>query len=280
MKNLLLSLFLLSLCMTFIDSAYAQPSNDPYEILKGRVTYISSYHAFGKNPTTPITYEVVSSNGFYRTPQVADSIQLRIKAGSANDTALGTGAREITITGLNELGNVTTESLATAGTSASALSNTTWFRVFKITVTESGTYANPFLTGSHAAEIILETSGGVEWTSIPFDTIGAGESQSCAYTVPSGYKAAVIDYIFSSDTDKDFQFLFTWREGVMDAAAPYKAAITIAEGDGSVGGEEHKSAIPDTLYPELTDIIAGAKTSVSTAAISCHFEVYLTTEDL
>jgi hypothetical protein len=97
---------------------YSIPADFYLEVHKGNVTGHSIIHKFGHNTAIPTTYTPVTSIGSYPTPQVSGATTLRIKAGGdANDTAAGTGAREITLIGVDETGAEVTETLATAGAS-------------------------------------------------------------------------------------------------------------------------------------------------------------------
>ena len=91
------------------------------DIARGLVPGCRSFFRFGRNTAIGATYTPVTRSGHYRTPQAGSATTLRVKAGgNANDTAAGSGARQITLVGLDATGNVITETLATAGASASA----------------------------------------------------------------------------------------------------------------------------------------------------------------
>ena len=90
-----------------------------FNIASGRIPGLSVVHKFGR-ASVGTTYSPVTFGGVYNTPQVAGATTLRVKAGDANDTAAGTGAREVTLIGLDETGAEVTEAVATAGAAASA----------------------------------------------------------------------------------------------------------------------------------------------------------------
>ena len=72
------------------------------EVSKGNIAGHSLVHKFGKNEDVGATFEPLTIGGVYQTLQPAAATTLRVKAGNANDTAAGTGAREVTVQGLDE----------------------------------------------------------------------------------------------------------------------------------------------------------------------------------
>ena len=231
------------------------------EVAKGNVQGASIINKFGANISLASTYEVISIGGLYMTPQVASVATLRVKAGNALDTAAGVGAREITIEGLDASGALQTASIATAGAVASANFTGTWLRVFRAYVSASGTYAN-VTSGSHAANIVIETSGGVTWLTIDSTAIPKSQSQIGAYTVPLGYTAYLIDYVITMDTGKTVDFTFFKRENILETVAPYSAMRLIFEEKGMAN--PFKRDFPDPIkFNALTDIVVLAKGATS-----------------
>jgi len=185
------------------------------EVSKGNIAGHSLVHKFGKNEDVGTTFEPLSIGAVYQTPQPAAATVLRVKAGNVNDTAAGTGAREVTIQGLDETGAVQEEALATAGASAGAAGSITFIRVFRAFVSSSGTYATA-AADSMAADIVVENGGGgTDWLTIEMPDIGRGQSQIGVYSVPLGKTAYVFSYIMTTDSSKAVDFLFFRREGIL-----------------------------------------------------------------
>lgn len=204
------------------------------EVNKGNVAGHSLVHKFGRNEDIGATYEPLVFGGVYQTPQPAAATALRVKAGNANDTAAGTGAREVTLQGLDETGALVTEAIATAGASASSVTSATWIRVFRAWVSASGTYASPS-AGSQAADIVIETSGGTEWLTIDATNIAKAQTQIGSYAVPLGKTAYLLDYNLTTDSNKAVDFLFFVRGGILTAAAPYEARRVLFQEVGIQG---------------------------------------------
>jgi len=208
---------------------------------------------FGGRFSLTTSYAPCTTSGVYQTPQVSGATALRVKAGDADDTAAGTGAREITLQGLDETGTFTQESIATAGTSASAVTTTTWLRIFRLWVSASGTYATA-TAGSHADEIIIETSGGTEWASIDVTGFPKGQSQIACYTVPLNRHGYMTHFALTTNEGKPVDFILFKRENILETAAPYSAMRTVVE---LLGVENDLARNPKTAYGRfnaLTDI--------------------------
>ena len=250
-----------------------EPEEDFFVALsKGNISEQESIHKFGKNVNVGMTYSAVSPSAVYQTPQVSSATALRIKAGDANDTAAGSGAQEIILQGLDLTGREVTELLATAGASPSALTSTLWLRLYRFKVTKSGTYATD-ISGSHAADIVVETAGGVEWGRIDSGTIPNGQSQVAAYTTRIGLHAGLADYKITIDSGKPVDFIFGVRENILQTAAPYSAFRVVHEMLGIEGASPPlKPFTPLGPYPPLTDLIWLAK-GQQTPQVTIDFEL-------
>tara|TARA_R110000772_G_scaffold268452_1_gene395560 strand:+ start:6578 stop:7618 length:1041 start_codon:yes stop_codon:yes gene_type:complete len=255
------------------DALPVRSHSDPIDIARGAVADISTVHKFGHNPSVGTTYEVISDDGIYNTPQVSGAIALRIAAGDVVDTAAGDGAREVTIQGLDETGALVEEAVATAGTSASSLTTTTWLRVFRAWVSASGTYATS-AAGSHDSNIVIETVGSVEWAQITATDFAHSQTQICAYSVPLGYTGFIEDYRITADGTKTIDVALFQRQNILETAPPYTAMRLLEEFRGISGEFEHNGHIPFGPFPALTDIGMFAK-GASTPNVACDMEIIL-----
>jgi len=252
-------------------------SNEDFysEVAKGNVAGHSLIHKFGHNAATPTTLTPICSIGDYLTPQVAGATTLRIKAGGdANDTAAGSGAREVTLQGLDETGALVSEAIATAGASASAVTTTTFIRLFRAKVTASGTYATS-TTASHTAAITIENgTGGTDWGTVDLNGFALSQSTIGAYTVPLGKTAYLLAYDINAETTKIVDAVFFQRQSVLDAAAPYESMRIVFEIVGLIDTRSKTLKAP-IAFPALTDIGFMAKVSVGTANVSVNFDILL-----
>lgn len=240
-------------------------------------------HVVGANRDVGTTYEPVSDSGIYRTPQIADAKQLRIRAGDVNDDIAGTGARKVFLLGIGtDLQNFF-EVLDTAGTSASALTSRPFLRLLRVAVHESGTYASVG-TYSHAADIVVEDSGGVQWGSIDATTIPRGIAQIGLGTVPTTLSNGdpitqmfITGYVMTVDGNKNADFMLMHRDGITQTSAPYSSLRVTREHLQVSGVVSVELSVPLGPYLPGTDIgfLARADTS---AAVSVDMEAVVVKE--
>jgi hypothetical protein len=243
------------------------------DIMRGLAPGCSGFFRFGRNTAISSTYTPVTRSGFYRTPQAGSATTLRLKAGgNANDTAAGSGARQITLVGLDATGNVITETLATAGASASAATTKSFMRLTEAFVSASGTYASQS-AGSHAGNITIENgSGGTDWALIADGTLGKSQAEIAVHTTPRDRAAVVQGITLSSDSDKKANIVMFKRENILQTAAPYSPMIMIIEFPQSAGLVELPFD-PPLYFPPLTDFGFLAAVSSSTIDVSIGMEI-------
>lgn len=238
------------------------------DIARGLAPGCAGSFRFGRNTAIGLSFTPVTRSGFYRTPQSTGAVALRVKAGgNANDTAAGSGAREITLVGLNASGDVITEAIATAGASASATTTQSFIRLTSAYVSKSGTYASQ-TTGSQAGAITIERStGGEDWAVIADGTLGKGQAEIAAYTTPRFKSAAVMNMIVSSDSDKKSNIVMFKRENILETAAPYSPMTLVVEFPQSAGLID-VAFDPPLYFPPLCDFGFLASVSASTVDVS------------
>lgn len=238
------------------------------DIARGLAPGCAGSFVFGRNTAIGSAYTPVTRSGFYRTPQSTGAVALRVKAGgNANDTANGTGAREITLVGLDAMGEIITESLATAGASASAATSKTFMRLTSAYVSKSGTYASQ-TAGSHAGTITIENAaGGEDWAAITDGTLARGKTEMAVYTTPRDRSAALRNVIISSDADKKANIVLYKRENILEVAAPYTSMLLVTEYPQSSGLFDVVFD-PPLYFPPLCDFGFLASVSASTVDVS------------
>jgi hypothetical protein len=244
------------------------------KVMEGEVAGHSVVYKFGRNDAVGASYAPISMGAVYRTPQVSAATTVRVKAGNTNDTAAGSGAREITVQGLDETGALVSEALPTAGVSAGAASTTTFLRLFRAWVSESGTYAAA-TAGSHAADVVIENgAGGTDWLTIDATDFPRGQSEIAVYTVPLGKTAYLYSVDLNVDSTKPASVILFKRQDILQTAPPYSAMRIFTQWDGISGAGSAKPAFPQGPYPALTDIGFMAKAG-SPTSIDVEFELLL-----
>lgn len=234
----------------------------------GRYTDRSSVNKFGRNPDVANgSWEPVVSSGVLTFPTAA--LAVRIAAGgNSNDTADGSGAREITVEGLDENWNLATETIATNGASVSSATSTTFIRLFRAFVSEVGSYG----ASSPAADISVENTGSTELIIIPQ---GDGQSQHAQYTIPAGktgYLAKLEVAVAAPATTCDFR-LFV-RSGANNTADTFRASRVIWFRDRVSSDIADALAVPIKL-DEHTDVWFEAYGNGQNAEAVAEFDIVL-----
>lgn len=278
-----------------ITNFYA-PMNNPYnlnspailtrqslpwlDIARSLVTGITTIKKFGRNSAVGTSFVPIALGGVWQTPQSASATTLRIKAGgNANDTAAGSGARSVTLVGTDANFAELTETVATAGASASSATSGSFTRINRLYVASSGTYATA-AAGSHSAAITIENgSGGTDWATIDATNFPKGQGEIGAYCVPAGKTAYVFLRQITVDSTKSNDLVFFWRDGADDTAAPYSAMRS----QSVVIGLKSNLNFPEVdaplgPYVGPCDIGFMGKVDAGTASLAVEFDIYLVSE--
>lgn len=271
----------------FIKATGAGTDGDPFilerfskefyqEVSAGNVAKHSIVRIFGRNNAVGTSFVPITLGGVYQMPQVAGATTLRIKAGgNANDTAAGTGAREITVNVLDETGVAITETIATAGASASSATTVTAIRLLDAFVSKSGTYPNA-TAGSHAADIVIENgAGGTDWATITNTDFSRSQTEIGFYTVPLAKTAYVHAISVTVDSTKSADVLAIKRNNILETAAPFTAMRVILELGGISGQDSVALKLPSQAFPALTDIGLFGMIASGTTEIDISFSVLL-----
>lgn len=246
------------------------------EVAAGNVAKHSIVQIFGRNPAVGTSFVPITIGGIYEMPQVAGATTLRIKAGGdANDTAAGTGAREITVEVLDETGAFVSETIATAGASASTVTTVTAIRLLRVFVSKSGTYATT-AGGTHAADIVIENgAGGTDWATISSTDFDRSQSTIGFYTIPLGKTGYVHAFSTTVDSTKSANIIAIRRENILETAAPFSPMRAILELGGKTGQDSIELKLPATEIPALTDIGLLGTIASGTTEIDVSFSILI-----
>lgn len=242
------------------------------DIARGLASGCDAHHVYGRNTAIADIPTPVTRSGFYRTPQANAPVRLRIKAGgNANDTANGSGGRSVTFIGIGTDGSLITETVATAGASASAATTQNFIRLRDAYVESSGTYASQ-TAGSHASTINIEDTSGNLWGTIADGAIGRGNMEQAIFVTPKDRAALVTNLFVSSDADKKANIVLYKREGILKTAAPYPAMQLVNEFPQSSGLIDLRFD-PPLYFPPLTDFGFLASVAASTVDVSVAMDI-------
>jgi len=181
-----------ALCHDALDSSILQtgvvnplPTSDflhQMAVANNEINSLKSIFKFGFNPDINSIEETIwDQGGIYSYP--ASAIQIKVSSTSANDTAAGTGARTVTVSGLDESYSEAEETVSLNG-QTEVLTNTTFIRVFRAFVETAGS------SGTAAGNIYMGNgvvSGGVPATVYAKILLGENQTLMAVWTVPAGY---------------------------------------------------------------------------------------------
>lgn len=235
------------------------------------------WHKYGYSAVVGASWTCINLSDAFYMPQTPT--QVRIKAGgSANDTAAGSGARAITIAGIDGNGDLKSEVLATAGASASALSANSYLRVFRAFVSDCGSYltTGPSAsgTGSNAADVVIENAAG----TANFLRILAGEGQSqCAHFMfPRTKDAKMFSVFITQENNKPIDVRAVYRPNTLSGGALQTGGasrvIRYWSNPSGVVWERKQFWLPGE---ELADIWFEAKTNSGPAVVSVSWDFEL-----
>ena len=260
-----------------VDAIPVRALPDWYDAVAGRFEGATVVKKFGRNSSVGTNFVPICPSGIYNTPQSGSATTLRVKAGGdSNDTAAGSGAREVTLEGLDENFVRVSESVATAGTSASAATATTFTRLDRMYVSASGTYATAS-ANSHADDITIENgAGGADWGVIDATDFPRAQSEIAAYSVEAGETAYVFPLKITIDSGKTADMIFFQRGNIDETAAPYTAMRAAKTLTGLSGGYTDLAGDKFPLGPFVgpCDIGWMGRVTATTGSIAAEFEIF------
>ncbi len=229
-------------------------------------------HKFGENSAIGTTLGAVTGTGSYPTPTTLTSLE--ILSSSALDTSTGIGARSVTVQGISTNWTQITETVIMNGTTPVQLSNQ-FYRVYRMIVLESGTYATESLSSHVGIISIRESGGGTTWQIISNSPIPLGQSEIGVYTVPSGYKAHIGNIVVGVEGNKAADIFLLRRENSSNVIAPYNARRVLQQFKQVQGIEILVSKANINSLMETADVGFMAKTITGTTSVSVNYDILL-----
>ena len=232
-------------------------------------------HKYGRNPNGSLgTEAAITADGALFFASAATTV--RIKAGgNVNDTANGSGAREVTVIGVDADGLEIREAIATNGASASAATTLAFFRIYRAYVSKSGTYLTSGVgtQGTNQADIVIEDSGGSnDWITI---TQYEGQSQHGAFYIPAGKMGYLVAATTTISGAKEADVLMYIRTDARNTSAPVSARRLQLYLDGVVGESLYSPKNPQLLGTDCDVWFTFIPTANGTEA-SVDFEIVMT----
>lgn len=194
------------------------------EVSRGNVPGASGIRKFGYNSSMSSSFGVIwpldSGTPDYPFPQA--SALLNVVSTSTNDSAGGTGARAVLITGLDSGFSRQTALVSLAGTSSVATTSS-FSRVNRVTVTSVGTYGG----GNTGAITVTTTSSNHVLAYIPANE---GITQQCVYTTCSsetGYVKAIAFFPQAANNGVDVRGRVRQNADITSTSGTMGAFVTV-----------------------------------------------------
>lgn len=227
-----------------------QGKHEPFElqVARGHIEGHKSLFKFGNNADIDGTLETVwSQGGLYSYPAAA--IQMKVSSSSANDTALGTGARTVFVYGLDANYNEISETVTLSG-QTEVLTANSYLRVSRAYVVTAGS------GGTAAGDIYVGT--GVVTLGVPatvYAVISLGENQTtmAVWTVPAKHTLYVTRGFFSAASNNAAQYVLG-RFAIRTLGGVFRTAADVTTNSNAIA---YDFETPLAL-PEKTDIEARA----------------------
>ena len=177
---------------------------EPFELqlARGQITGHKNLFKFGNNADVNGALETVWSRGGLYVYPTSASIML-VSSSSTDDAALGTGARTISVQGLDANYNEISETVTLNGQTqvSTTLSYLRVFRSFVITAGSGATAAGTIYVGVGAAVL------GVPPTVYAEIALGENQTTMALWTVPAGYTAYMNRGSFSAASNNAAQYV-------------------------------------------------------------------------
>ena len=171
--------------------SHSQQQDASLLIARGLDDGIIAINKFGRNPDVDAGTEDIWSQGGTWVQPTAARVHAIVST-DTNDSSAGTGARTITVNGLNGSYVDTTETITMNGTTPVNTVNSYWIIHRMIVATGGGTAT---ATGTNIGTITA--TAAVDATVSAAIVIGKGQTQLCIYQIPAGYTAYLERYVAS-----------------------------------------------------------------------------------
>ena len=241
------------------------PQSYGLELSKGNIPNHIGINKYGSNTdidTTTDPETIWSAGGLYAFLSSAGTVA--VVSSDANDDDGDTGARTISIEGLDANYDQITETVTLNGTgSVNTTTHTDWLRVNRAYVVSAG-------SSEKNEGIITMSVGGTTVATIPAEK---GQTQMAIYTVPNGYNAYITNLFGAivkgtgAATNADVQF-YSRKNNVIRL----QQEISL---DSAGTSEFNKTYAIPLAFEEKTDIYAEALVGANNTSIFVNFGIII-----
>ena len=248
-----------------VINSFAAASNIP--IAAGLVAGYSNIHKFGRNPNVGGAPETIWQNGGVYSYLSAASTVYVSATDATNDNPTGTGARTVTVQGLDTDYNVVEETLSVNNTEGSV----EVIRVFRAFVATAGSLTTnddiiEISTGAGGTGTVLATIGKIGTGT----TFGLGQTQLALYTIPAGKTGYLTNWQVGGGTYNDSITATLLARELDGATVPFRTRDIM----DVPGGFHTRNYNVPYRFPEKTDIEVRAIASTG-SIVSSSFDIIL-----
>jgi hypothetical protein len=234
-----------------------------FEIQKGNITGHSLVTMVGHNNAVGAAIEDIrTAGGTYTFLDTA--IAMTLSSDNANDTVLGTGARTVLISGLDNNYNLISETKSLAGQTAVALTNS-YLRVHEMRVLTAGANNQAYNLGN------IYVGSGTVTAGVPAvihqsADIGENYGRAARYTIPLGYTGYMLEHDFSATGNNVAAECFIYSRLFGEAFVVRRRFMAV---------ESNYDFRGYAILPEKSDIVARAYVSQGSTDIASSFTMIL-----
>lgn len=239
------------------------------EVRNGNIAGHSVEQKFGRNMSVENgVWSLVSTVGLNEAFPMSGS-PVRIKAGGdVNDISGGSGVGLVTVTGTNDNLVESSEDIVTSGSSASLVTATSFWRIYRVNTSQAGTY-----NGANSGNITIETAGGDSDRIVAITD--EGQTQHGAYTIPTGKTGYLLSMQVTADGVKAADFRLFTRENFNNVQPPFSSKRLKLYFDGIIGQAGYLTSSPTIVIPELSDVWVDSRGGGANTEVSINFEILL-----
>lgn len=242
-------------------------SNEGLWIAAGEVANTSNIHKFGRNPNIGGAPETIWQNGGLYSYLSAASTVYVSAVDATNDNPTGTGARTVTVQGLDTNYNFVEERLSVNNTEGSV----EFLRVYRAFVATAGSLLTNddiinISTGAGGTGTLLATIGIIGTGT----TFGLAQTELALYTIPAGKTGYLTNWQVGVGTYNDSITATLLARELENPEVPFRTRDII----DVPGGFHTRNYNVPYRFPEKTDIEVRAIASTG-SVVSSSFDIIL-----
>lgn len=237
--------------------------------------YVNKFGQVLSYTTAQVDVNALATPAVYTWLQAAVKLEaISTGTNAADDTnvgAGGTGARTITVQGLDANFDEIEEDISLKGASASDATTKSFLRIHRAFVKTSGTYASTSVGANRGVIVIRTASAGATHIELAIQT---GQSLVARYTIPSDWTGYLHHLKLYAQSTKAATFYLNMREGADIVSAPFKAKRIKETFNGIIGDTDRVWDVPLKLS-EKSDVWVSTTGFATGSNSSASFDILL-----